>query len=127
LIVCYCRNDVPMGLQATVRTIGSDFRTGRNFIDQMFQFSRPSGVFIDSNHTIYVADSESESVSKNHHGWRCGISIGKIADGLVTAFIPDPAENATTTSAAEGVAADNVGNVFGAEVGSKRLVKYVKN
>ncbi len=97
------------------------------FIDQMFQFSRPSGVFIDRNDTIYVADSESESVSKNHDGWKRGIRIGKIDDGLVTAFIPDPAEKPTTTSAAEGVAADKSGNVFGAEVGSKRLVKYVKN
>ncbi len=97
-----------------------------NFIDQMFQFSRPSGVFIDKHDTIYVADSESESVSRNHDGWKRGIRIGKIADGLVTSFIPDPAEKATTTSAAEGVAADKLGNIFGAEVGSKRLVKYVK-
>ena len=27
-----------------------------NFIDQLFQFSRPSGVFIDAGDTIYVAD-----------------------------------------------------------------------
>ncbi len=98
-----------------------------NFIDQLFQFSRPSGVFIDRNDTIYVADSESESVSKNHDGWRRGIRIGKVANGVVTAFIPDPVEKATTTSAAEGVAADKLGNIFGAEVGSKRLVKYVKD
>ena len=29
-----------------------------NYIDQWFQFSRPSGVFIDKNDIIYVADSE---------------------------------------------------------------------
>jgi DNA-binding beta-propeller fold protein YncE len=98
-----------------------------NFIDQLFQFSRPSGVFIDAGDTIYVADSESESVSKNHDGWKRGIRIGKIADGRVAAFIPDPAEKATTTSSAEGVAADTSGNIFGAEAGSRRLVKYVKN
>ena len=97
------------------------------FIDQLFQFSRPSGVFIDAGDTIYVADSESESVSKNHDGWKRGIRIGKIADGRVAAFIPDPAEKATTTSSAEGVAADTSGNIFGAEAGSRRLVKYVKN
>jgi len=55
----------------------------------VFQFSRPSGVFIDKNDTIYVADSESESVSKNHDGWKRGIRIGKVADGAVTAFIPE--------------------------------------
>jgi DNA-binding beta-propeller fold protein YncE len=97
-----------------------------NFIDQWFQFSRPSGVFIDRNDTIYVADSESESVSKNHDGWKRGIRIGTVSNPVVTMFIPDPAEKATTTSAAEGVAADKAGNIFGAEVGP-RLVKYVRN
>ena len=40
------------------------------FLDQWAQFSRPSGIFIDRNDNIYVADSESESVSKNHDGWK---------------------------------------------------------
>ena len=67
-------------------------------------------------------------MSKNHDGWKRGIRIGKIADGRVAAFIPDPAEKATTTSSTEGiVAADKSGNIFGAEAGSRRLVKYVKN
>ena len=35
-----------------------------NFIEQWTQFSRPSGIFIDKNDVIYVADSESESVSR---------------------------------------------------------------
>jgi hypothetical protein len=96
-------------------------------LDAWYQFSRPSGVFIDRNDIIYVTDSESESVSKNHDGWKRGIRIGRVSDGVVTAFIPDPVEKATTTSAAEGIAADPMGNVYGAEVGPKRLMKYVKN
>jgi hypothetical protein len=44
----------------------------------------------------------------------------------VTGFIPDPNENATNTSAAEGVAVDHRGNIYGAEVGPKALKKYVK-
>ncbi len=98
-----------------------------NFIEQWMQFSRPSGVFIDARDNIYVADSESESVARNHPGWKRGIRIGKVADGKVTAFIPDPTETATGTSAAEGVAADAEGHVFGAEVGPKALKKYVRN
>ncbi len=98
-----------------------------NFLDQWHQFSRPSGVFIDKNDMIYVADSESESVSRNHDGWKRGIRVGRVSDGAVTAFIPDPVEKTTGTSAAEGVAADVMGNIFGAEVGPKRLMKYVKN
>ena len=52
--------------------------------------------------------------------------VGSAKDGTVTAFIPDPDEHATTTSAAEGVTADAKGNIFGAEVGPKRVMKYVK-
>jgi NHL repeat-containing protein len=98
-----------------------------NYLDQWLQFSRPSGVFIDKNDIIYVADSESESVAKNHDGWKRGIRVGRVSDGVVTAFIPDPVEKTTGTSAAEGVAADAAGNIYGAEVGPKRLMKYVKN
>jgi sugar lactone lactonase YvrE len=97
-----------------------------NYLDQWHQFSRPSGVFIDKNDIIYVADSESESVAKNHDGWKRGIRVGRVSDGAVTAFIPDPVEKTTGTSAAEGVAADAQGNIYGAEVGPKRMMKYVK-
>jgi DNA-binding beta-propeller fold protein YncE len=93
------------------------------YLDQWAQFSRPSGVFIDGKDNIYVADSESESVSKNHDGWKRGIRIGSAKDGSVMAFIPDPVDS---TSAAEGVAADAMVNIYGAEVGPKRMMKYVK-
>jgi streptogramin lyase len=97
-----------------------------NFIAQWTQFSRPSGLFIDQHDMIYVSDSESGSVSKNHPGWKRGIRVGRVKDGVVTAFIPDPNENATGTSGAEGIAADSKGNIYGAEVGQKDLKKYVK-
>jgi DNA-binding beta-propeller fold protein YncE len=103
------------------------FDQNGNFLDQWFQFSRPSGVYIDKHDVMYVADSESESVSKNHDGWKRGIRIGNVSDGAVVAFIPDPVEKTTGTSAAEGVAADEAGNIYGAEVGPKRLMRYVKN
>ena len=61
-----------------------------NFIEQFTQFSRPSGIAIDKNDMIYVSDSESESVSRNHYGWKRGIRIGSLPDGKMTAFIPDP-------------------------------------
>jgi DNA-binding beta-propeller fold protein YncE len=97
-----------------------------NFIDQWTQFSRPSGVYIDSNDVIYVADSESGSVDKAHGDWKRGIRIGSARDGTVTAFIPDPDENAVSTSAAEGVTADAQGVIYGAEVGPRRVMRYVK-
>ena len=88
--------------------------------------SRPSGVYIDKKDVIYVVDSESGSVNKAHAAWKRGLRVGSAKDGSVTAFVPDPDENATTTSAAEGVTADAAGNVYGAEVGPKRVMKYVK-
>jgi sugar lactone lactonase YvrE len=111
------------------------FDQNGTFIEEWKQYSRPSGIFIDKNDTIYVADSESESVSQNHNGWKRGIRVGRVKDGKdgkVIAFIPDPetktraADSYTGTSAAEGVAADAQGNIYGAEVGPKRLMRYVK-
>ena len=103
-------------------------RDGR-FIDEWRQFSRPSGIFIDARDMIYVADSESGSVgsARGRTDWKRGIRIGSVTDGKVIAFIPDPNEKATNTSAAEGVAADAAGNIYGAEVGPRALKKYVRS
>src|SRR6478752_5432935 len=97
-----------------------------NFKEAFYQFSRPSGIYIDKNDNLYVADSESKSVSRNHQDWKRGIRIGSLKDKKVTAFIPDPDENATGTSAAEGVVVDSSGNVYGAEVGPRAVKRYVK-
>jgi DNA-binding beta-propeller fold protein YncE len=111
------------------------FDLNGTFIEEWKQYSRPSGVYIDKNDMIYVADSESDSVSQNHNGWKRGIRMGRVKDGKdgkVIAFIPDPetrtrsADNFTGTSAAEGVVVDAQGNIFGAEVGPHRLMRYVK-
>ena len=96
------------------------------FLEEWKQFSRPSGIFIDKNDVIYVADSESNT--KRNPGWKRGIYIGNAEDGKVTAFIPDPEPDPdkSATSGAEGVAADPAGAIYGAEVGPKTLRKYVK-
>src|SRR5205807_4344707 len=64
-----------------------------NFISEHRQWSRPSGIFIDKNDVLYSADSESASVSRNHDGWTRGIRWGKISDGKIIGFIPDPVPN----------------------------------
>ena len=99
------------------------------FIAEWKQFSRPSGIYIDKNDVIYVTDSESTDKEGYGHnpGWKRGIRIGSAKDGTVTAFIPDPSPGTAITSAAEGVAADEAGNVYGAEVGEKDVKKYVRN
>jgi sugar lactone lactonase YvrE len=98
-----------------------------NFIEEWKQFSRPSGIYIDKDDVIYVADSESGAVGNGRSRTeKRGIRVGRISDGRVIAFIPDSVDVATNTSGAEGVAADAAGNIYGAEVGSKSLKKYVK-
>ena len=98
-----------------------------NHLATWTQFGRPSGLFIDQNDVLYAADSESNTA--RNPGWKRGIYIGSARDGWVTAFIPDPEpdpDSAGGTSAAEGVAVDAMGNIYGAEVGPRRLRKYVK-
>jgi sugar lactone lactonase YvrE len=98
------------------------------FLEEWKQFSRPSGIFIDRNDVIYVTDSESTDKEGYGHnpGWKRGIRVGSAKDGKVTAFIPDPSPGTTSTSAAEGVAVDAQGNIYGAEVGPKDVKKYVR-
>lgn len=90
------------------------------------QFGRPSGLFIDQNDILYSADSESNA--RRNTGWKRGIRIGSAKDGFVTAFIPDPEpdQDNSGTSAAEGVAVDAAGNIYGAEVGPRAVKKYVR-
>ena len=87
------------------------------------QFSRPSSIYI-RNDLIYVADSESNGVAP-HPGWKRGIRIGTVKDGKVLYRVPDPLE-LKGTSSAEGVAVDRKGNIYGGEVGSRRVAKHVR-
>lgn len=97
-----------------------------NILATWYQFSRPSGIYIDKNDVIYVTDSESGSVEPAHKDWMRGIRIGSATTGTLTAFIPDTDTLRRGTSAAEGVAADARGNIYGAEVGPRALKRYVR-
>ncbi len=89
------------------------------------QFGRPSGLFITAADVLYVADSESNA--RRNPGWKRGIRFGSVADGMVDGFIPDPEpdQDNSGTSAAEGVAVDASGDVYGAEVGPLMLRKHI--
>jgi|KBSMisStandDraft_5_1062788.scaffolds.fasta_scaffold32021_3 streptogramin lyase len=104
------------------------FDQSGKFIDQWAQFGRPSGVFVDKNDVLYVADSESGPSNNTTHpgGWQRGIRIGSAVDGKVKYFIPDPDLLRTGTSSAEGVVVDARGVVYGAEVGQMAVKRYVK-
>jgi hypothetical protein len=86
---------------------------------------------------MLVADSDSNE--KTNPGWLRGIRIGSAKTGVVSQFIPDteawpdsearwyepngPRKNITTGP--EDVSIDAQGNVYGAEVGPRRLMRYV--
>ena len=94
------------------------------FLAETKEFSRLSGIYIDKNDTLYGADSESSDAS--NPGWKRGMRVGSAKDLKVQYFIPDPQAKPSGTSAAEGVAVDAAGNIYGAEVGPRALKKYVK-
>jgi sugar lactone lactonase YvrE len=110
------------------------------FIAQWYQFGRPSGIYIDRNDVIYVADSESRdgrtntgqlSLAQTGYGFNLGaqrgIRIGSARDGSVRSFIPDPCPYpyASGSTLAEGVTIDLEGNLYGADfLGTVR--KFVK-
>jgi sugar lactone lactonase YvrE len=107
----------------------------RNFRVQIFdqeglylaewkQFGMPGGLDIDERDTLYVADSLSGPGV--HPGWIRGIRIGSAKDGRVTAFIPDPTSDAIPITAAEGVAVDAAGNIYGAVVPARMVQKHVR-
>jgi sugar lactone lactonase YvrE len=97
------------------------FDQNGKFIAEWKQFGRPSGVFIDKNDMIYVADSQSGE--KFNKSFKQGIRIGSVKDGKVIAFI----DKAGTHEMPEGVAADAEGNVYGGFTANQTVKKFSKS
>ncbi len=90
------------------------------FLAEWKQFGRPSGIWIDSNDLIYVADSQSSE--KLNPGFRQGIRIGSVKDGKVRAFI----EETKMLGSLEGVGVDADGDVYAGYTGAMNLQRFVK-
>jgi len=107
------------------------FDQNGRFLAEWKQFGRPSGVYIDKNDVIYVADSESRNGTPGYGynpGCRRGIRIGSAKDGSVKYFVPDPSpfpSVADDSTGSEGITADSLGNLYGAEY-AMDVKKYVK-
>jgi len=97
-----------------------------NHLANWTQFGKPSGVFIDNNNNLYVADSESDY--KQNPGWQLGIRIGDANSGWVHYFVPlpDGDPRITHTQGAEFVAVDKYGNMYGGEPRPMKLKKYIR-
>jgi len=94
------------------------------YVGEYREFSRASGLAIDGNDTIYVADSE--STPRSHPGWLKGIRVGSLKDGKVTIFVPPHKTDAPDGAMGEGIAIDAAGNVYTAEATVRGVTKYVK-
>ena len=94
------------------------FDTNGMFIESFYQYSRPSGLHIADDDTVYVADSAS-SRNGQHPGWEFGIRIGNLRNGSFDFFIDG--------SNPEGVAVSANGTIYGAVVAyGGALLKYVR-
>jgi DNA-binding beta-propeller fold protein YncE len=97
-----------------------------NFIAVWHQFGQPSSVFVGKDDTIYVGASFPDPGARK--GELRGIVIGDARDGALKTFIPDPSDldKVIRGTSASGIAADDAGNVYAADVGTQGLRKYVK-
>ena len=96
------------------------------FLAAWTQFGVPSSVFVGKDDSIYVGSAFSDPAAKK--GELRGIVVGNAKDGSLKAFILDPAdpdalEVGTTAS---GIGADDVGNIYAADVAAHNLRKYLK-
>ena len=99
------------------------FDQSGKLLDVWYQFSRPSGLFIDKKDMLYSADSESVAVSRNHFGWKNGIRIGSVKDGKVTAFIPEQSPEIGTP---ESLSVDDQGVIYGGYTNKMAVRRWVK-
>jgi len=98
-----------------------------NFIAAWTQFGQPSSVFVGKDDTLYAGVSFADPEKKK--GELRGVMIGSAKDGSLKAFIPDPTDLDTVVrgTSASGIAADENGTVYAADVGAHNLRKYVKD
>jgi sugar lactone lactonase YvrE len=103
------------------------FNQDGKFLEEWKQFSRPSGLYITKDDTLYVADSESgpDHGARERPGWKKGIRIGSARTGKLTAFIEDMEPLKDDHSGAEGLGVDSDGNVYGAVVRRMMLEKHI--
>jgi sugar lactone lactonase YvrE len=101
-----------------------------NLLQSWKQFGMPTGIHIDHNDVIYIADSQSAVTEGN--AFLRGIHVGNARTGQVTAFLPDPLGNPSPwqplrlTTGPEGVTADRDGIIYAAQVTPVGLVRYIK-
>ena len=84
-------------------------------------------MFVGRDDTIYVG-SAFRNPGANKLDELRGIAVGNAKDGKLIAFIPDPSDlnQVEWGTSASGIAADEEGSIFAADVGTHGLRKYVR-
>jgi sugar lactone lactonase YvrE len=105
------------------------------FVAAWRQFGQPSSVYVDKQDNIYVgATYQDPSRGEPLTGPTAGpndraIVIGNAITGELKYLIPDPADLSKLTdtgTSASGIAVDDQGSIYAADVGPNNLRKYVK-
>jgi sugar lactone lactonase YvrE len=107
-----------------------------NFITAWKQFGQPSSVYVDKNDNIYVGATYQDASRGGSPvtGPTTGpndraIVIGNAITGELKYLIPDPGDLSKMTdtgTSASGIAVDDQGNIYAADVGFNNLRKYIK-
>lgn len=83
------------------------------------QFGEPSGVYVDKNDLLYVAD-ETATIPVRNPNLSPGVRIATL-DGKIIANVPYRQGNSL-----EGVAVDKDGNIYGGNTNHPRAVRFMK-
>jgi hypothetical protein len=105
-----------------------------HFIAAWKQFGQPSSVNVDKRDNIYVGATYQDPAQGNVMRATTGsndraIVIGNAITGELKYLIPDPGDLSKMTdtgTSASGIAVDDQGNIFAADVGFNNLRKYVR-
>jgi len=105
------------------------------FVAAWKQFGQPSSVYVDARDNIYVGATYQDTArGRSATGSTTGandraIVIGDAITGELKYLIPDPGDLSRMTdtgTSASGIAADDRGNIYVADVGPNNLRKYIK-
>jgi sugar lactone lactonase YvrE len=110
------------------------FDQNGSFVAAWKQFGQPSSVYVDRRDNIYVGATYQDPAQGNVMRATTGpndraIVIGNAITGELKYLIPDPGDLSKMTdtgTSASGIAVDDQGNVFAADVGFNNLRKYVR-
>jgi hypothetical protein len=114
------------------------FDQNGGFIAAWKQFGQPSSVFVDKHDMIFVGSiyQSAEARARNESPMAAttsandrAIAIGNAITGELKYLIPDPGDLSKMTdtgTSASGIAEDDQGNIYAADVGFNNLRKYAR-